>query len=175
MTIKWLSHATTVSSSRWLSLRGLTNNKKYYYRELACHGCHFNKNIELFWAHFDSWRYIKKTRWPRHRGLGRKYSRLVFTWMRKVVGSNPDDGLYRTVSFSFAEAEADTSIEKRRLRDFRDRRETGNARLRDRLREEERQQCGEKRSNAMQEVVRINLLRIGKVAPSTIIVNIYWW
>ena len=49
---------------------------------------------------------------PRHRGLGGKFSRLVFTWMRKVVGLNPDDSLYRTVSFSFAEVEADTSIEK---------------------------------------------------------------
>ena len=69
--------------------------------------------------------------------------------MRKVVGSNPDDDLYRIVSFSFV----DTSIEKRRLL-------RGN--------ELERQQCDE----AKQEVVRINLLQVD-VAPSYNIVNIY--
>ena len=37
------------------------------------------------------------------------------SWKRKVVGSNPNDNLYRIVSFTFADADADTSIEKRRL------------------------------------------------------------
>ena len=46
---------------------------------------------------------LKKKIPPRHRGLGGKYSLRVFTWMRKVVGLNPDDDLYRIVSFSFAE------------------------------------------------------------------------
>ena len=38
---------------------------------------------------------------PRHRGLGGKYSRLVFTWMRKVVGSNLGDDLYIDRFLSF--------------------------------------------------------------------------
>ena len=38
---------------------------------------------------------------------------VLRSWMRKVVGSNPDGGLYRTVRFSFV----DTSIGKRLLRD----------------------------------------------------------
>ena len=37
---------------------------------------------------------------PRHRGLGGKYSRLVFTWMRKVVGSNLGDANIRSLSFA---------------------------------------------------------------------------
>ena len=37
------------------------------------------------------------------------------SWKRKVIGSNPYDDLYRIVSFTFADADADTSIEKRRL------------------------------------------------------------
>ena len=97
----------------------------------------------------------------------------LLTRMRKVVGSNPGDDIIKDVRFSFAEAEAEATHYRLKKRRLRNQRETGNARLRDRLREEEQQQCGEKRSNAMQEVVRINLLGIGKVAPSTIIVNIY--
>ena len=71
-------------------------------------------------------------------GLSRQ---ILRSWMRKVVGSNPGDDLYR-ILFSFA----DTSIEKRRL-----------------LRE-----TNWNDNNAMktkQEVVRINLLRV--VEPST--------
>ena len=40
---------------------------------------------------------------PRHRGLGGKYSPKVFTWMRKVVGSNLDDALIQDASFTFAD------------------------------------------------------------------------
>ena len=36
---------------------------------------------------------------PRHRGLGGKYS-LVFTWMRKVVGSNLGDANIRSLFFA---------------------------------------------------------------------------
>ena len=76
----------------------------------------------------------------------RSKSSILRSWMRKVVGSNPGDDLYR-ILFSFA----DTSIEKRRL-----------------LRE-----TNWNDNNAMktkQEVVRINLLRL--VEPSN---NIVWY
>ena len=49
-----------------------------------------------------------------------RFINRTLAWMRKVVGSNPDNDLYRIASFSFA----DTMIGRRLLRDrtgmFRD-------------------------------------------------------